>query len=250
MVFDDAHAGEGVVADLWSVKAERDEPLYVAVLAAVGEALPRPIADRLRDNDLDPRQRTDVELVPPLAVAERAELLRDAISVHARGHNIYSGQMIANEIGHCLVYMAWDELLIRPFIPPTSEHPAFAEAKQRIYMSATLGAGGELERSFGVTKIERLPVPAGWDQHGSGRRFFLFPSAVHDPEAVDSFVSSAIELAGKALVLTPSFREVDSFRTTVVPPSVPLIATGDVESDLSNFAEAERGVVGRCPAPC
>jgi hypothetical protein len=243
LVFDDAHAGEGVVAELWSVKAGREEPLYAAVLAAVGEALPRPIAERLRDKDLDPRRRTDVELVPPLAVAERAELLRDAISVHARGHNIYSGQMIANEIGHCLVYMAWDELLIRPFIPPTSEHPAFAEAKQRIYMSATLGAGGELERSFGVTKIERLPVPAGWDQHGSGRRFFLFPSAVHDPEAVDSFVSSAIELAGKALVLAPSFREVDSFRTTVVPPNVPTIATGDVERDLSRFAEAERGMV-------
>ena len=46
-----------------------------------------------------------------------------------------------------------DANLIRSLIPPTSERVAFADADQRIYMSAMLGGGGELERSFGVTKI-------------------------------------------------------------------------------------------------
>jgi hypothetical protein len=243
LVLDDAHAGEGAVADLWSVTAERGRPLYGALFGAVADVLPKPFVERLRDIALDPRRRRDVELVPPLAVVERADILRDAIDEHARDHNVWSGQMIADEVGHCLVYVSWDAVLIRPLIPPTSEHAAFADAEQRIYMSATLGAGGELERSVGVTKIERLPVPAGWDEHGSGRRFFLFPAAIQDAEDVDACVAGAIERAGKALVLAPSWRELDSFAATAVPATVPTICTGDAERDLTTFMGAPRGAV-------
>ena len=243
LVLDDAHAGEGAVADLWSVTAERGESLYDALVGAVADVIPKPFLERLRDTALDPLRRRDVELVPPLAVVERADILRDAIDEHAQGHNAWSGRMIADGIGHCLVYASWDAVLIRPLIPLTSEHAAFADAEQRIYMSATLGAGGELERSFGVTKIERLPVPAGWDEHGSGRRFFLFPAATQDAEDVDACVAGAIERAEKALVLAPSRRELDSFTATAMPASVPTIRTGDAEHDLTTFMGARRGAV-------
>jgi hypothetical protein len=243
LVLDDAHAGEGAVADLWSVTSERGEPLYGALLGAVADALPRSAVERLRDSALDPRRRGDVELVPPLAVAERGDIFRDAIDEHARDHNMWSGQMIADEIEHCLVYVSWDAVLIRPLIPPTSEHSAFADAAQRIYMSATLGAGGELERSFGVAKIERLPVPAGWDEHGSGRRFFLFPAAAQDVEDVDDCVAGAIERAEKALILAPSRRELDAFAATAVPPTVPMIRTSDAERDLATFLNSQRAAV-------
>ena len=243
LVLDDAHAGEGAVADLWSVTAERGESLYDALVGAVADVIPKPFLERLRDIALDPLRRRDVELVPPLAVAERADILRDAIDEHAREHNAWSGRMIADEIGHCLVYASWEAVLIRPLIPLTSDHAAFADAEQRIYMSATLGAGGELERSCGVTKIERLPVPAGWDEHGSGRRFCLFPAAAQDAENVDACVAGAIERAEKALVLAPSRRELDSFTATAMPADVPTIWTGDAERDLATFVGAKRGAV-------
>jgi hypothetical protein len=55
------------------------------------------------------------------------------------------------------VYIAPDAILIRPFIPPAASHPQYAQAEQRIYLSATLGEGGELERGpAGV-----LPTPYG-----------------------------------------------------------------------------------------
>jgi hypothetical protein len=243
LVLDDAHAGEGAVADLWTVMSERGEPLYAALMGTVADVLPKPFVERLRDVALDPHRRGEVELVPPMAVAERADMLRDAIDEHARDHNVWSGQMIADEIGHCLVYVSWEAVLIRPLIPPTSEHAAFADANQRIYMSATLGAGGELERSFGVTKIDRLPVPAGWDEHGSGRRFFLFPAAVQDAEDVDVCVIGAIERAGKALVLAPSRRELDAFAATAVPATVPTVRSDDAERDLAAFMDVDRGAV-------
>src|SRR6266540_749157 len=230
----------------WAILAAASFPSTVMCRFATRPLIlrgPPAFVERLRDADLDPLRRGDVELMPPLAVAERADILRDAIDEHAREHNRWSGQMIADEVGHCLVYVSWDAVLIRPLIPPTSEHAAFADAEQRIYMSATLGAGGELERSFGVTKIHRLPVPAGWDEHGSGRRFFLFPAAVQDPDEVDAVVASAMERAGKALVLAPSRRELDSFAASAVPETIPQIRSGDAERDLATFMEAKRGAV-------
>ncbi len=75
----------------------------------------------------------------------------------------------------CHAYISWDQILIRPYIAPTLTHPPFANANQRLYMSATLGSGGELERITGVEKIGRIPTPKIYLSHGIGRRLFLFP---------------------------------------------------------------------------
>ena len=159
LVLDDAHAGEGAVADLWPVTAKRSEgTLYEALLASVIAALPDAFAERMRDAGLDPWRRNEAELVPPRAVSAHAGVLREALGAHAGGHNAYASEMIADALEYCLVYVSWNEILVRPLIPPTSEHHPFADAQQRIYMSATFGSGGELERSFGVPRIERLPV--------------------------------------------------------------------------------------------
>src|SRR5690606_15533582 len=97
-----------------------------------------------------------------------------------------------------------DSILIRPFIPPVWSHMPFAAAKQRVYMSATLGAGGELERITGVSLIKRMSTPPGWDKRGSGRRLFLLPQiALSDEEARQVVISAAIA-ANRAHILTPS----------------------------------------------
>jgi hypothetical protein len=243
LVLDDAHAAEGPVANLWSVEATRGTALYDALLASVIAGLTRPFADDMRDQALDPVRRYDVELVPLTFVAEQADLVRDAIATHAVEHNRHAGQIVAAQIGNCLVYVSWLEILVRPFVPPTSEHRAFADANQRIYMSATLGQGGELERAFGIEQIDRLPVPAGWDEHGSGRRFFLFPNASLEPDAVDGVVSQALDRAGKALVITPSNAELDRVVANVMPPGMPQIRSGDAENDYATFSAAQSGVL-------
>lgn len=66
-------------------------------------------------------------------------------------------------------------MLIRPLIPPIATPRSFADAKQRIYMSATFDAAGELERIASRGKIERLRAKASWDRQAIGRRYFLFP---------------------------------------------------------------------------
>ncbi len=106
-------------------------------------------------------------LAPQLAQVFRALGKDDRLYWKADG--------LGDRLDRCLVYVAWDGILIRPVLPPTGSHRHFAEADQRLYVSATLGEGGELERSFGRAPIARLAIPEGWDARGAGRRFFVFP---------------------------------------------------------------------------
>ena len=92
-------------------------------------------------------------------------------------------------------------------------------------MSATLGEGGELERITGIRKIERLPVPEGWDKQGPGRRFIMFPDLSLPAETSKA---SAITLAGepvRSLILTPnrntSRSVIDELRKLSPSPSIP-----------------------------
>ena len=42
------------------------------------------------------------------------------------------------------MFVSADEVIVRPLLPPTSTHSPYTGPKQRLYLSATIGAGGEL----------------------------------------------------------------------------------------------------------
>jgi len=245
LVLDDAHAAEGFVAGAWSVEIDRDGgPAYDEVLSALADGLDDSLLGRLRGPRPELGEAGDVHLVPVRAVYDRAAELHTVLATRLSGGAAFSFSMIRQQLERCLVYVSWSSILVRPLIPPTFMHPAFDGANQRIYLSATMGEGGELERAYGRTQIKRLPVPEGWDQHGTGRRFFLFPElADASLEDVDTFVRTAIAEAGKALVLCPDRRRLQVVVGRVVPDGMPVVGKDDIEDSLQPFIELDRGVL-------
>jgi hypothetical protein len=229
IVFDDAHAAEDPVASLWSVRASRDEELYRALFAIVSDALPEAFVQRLSDDEVDPTDRNAVEMLGPHQLAPVADEMRDAMVAHAEGDAHFGRLMIQDAIERCLLYISWRELLIRPLIPPTLYHHPFAQARQRVYLSATLGWGGELERSLGITKLHRLPVPPGWQEQGSGRRFFVFPDASLGDSEADQFTTAAIDRFGRVLGLAPSRYEIGQLQD-LLPSTMKVLDANDLES--------------------
>jgi hypothetical protein len=246
LVLDDAHAGENYVAKLWSVTARHDSPLFAAVLAAVADGLPRSTAERLKTGDSTIAVLNDVHLVSPLVVSQQADLIRGALAVHAsepEDENYWSAQMLDVALEHALIYFSGREMLIRPLIPPTAHHAAFSSPSQRIYMSATLGSGGELERAFGVQRIRRLSPKTESHQQGLGRRFFVVPGASREPAEVDRFICDAIEKARRALVIAPSNGELDRFAGTCLPGGVPQLGPDDVATSFEPFVVQDKAVL-------
>lgn len=252
LVLDDAHAAESYVSSPWSVHIDRTDGAYHDVISVIAPALDPLIYSQLRTESEDPSLGRHVHLASPSGVAQvAAELdivLRTASQTGALSRNAgFSFRTISGHIDRCLIYVSHRSLLIRPLIPPTGSHPAFDQPRQRIYMSATLGAGGELERAFGRPRIERMPVPRGWDRQGTGRRFFCFPELAtdlgKDKAATDTWIADTIGRIGKAVVLTPDTRAAAVFRERRLPHGIPVLDASDVEDDLGVFAKADRGAL-------
>jgi hypothetical protein len=248
LILDDAHVGEEVVADMWSLHVKRadNETLYRLLLEAVAEDLPPPVAAAMRDTALDPMQRTAVELVPPMAMYRRRDALAAALAETAkdsRADQHYKAIMVRPSVDRCLMYLTWEELLIRPAIAPTIHHEPFADAHQRIFMSATLGEDGELERAFGVTQVARVRPVRPVEEGGSGRRFFLLPGATLEGGAVDEVITNVIDTAGRALILTPSFPEAQRVKERCVPMFMPELGAPDVEKNFDAFVNQPRAAL-------
>lgn len=240
LVLDDAHAAENAVAENWSIECKRDTPLYTAVLEIVAGYLPSTVPRRLRDNSLDPAQQFETHLIPPEAIQAEIAALDTAITDYAtEGSNFHAKSMIGSHLSVCLFYVSWQGILIRPYIPPTSEHPAFADAQQRVYMSATLGTSGELERSFGVSEIDRITVKSGED--AIGRRLFVLPNA--SPELPAAVATKAFEVAGRSVLLAPSKHQLMRAEAELLPDGIEIIPATSIEKDFSKFLKHDHAVL-------
>lgn len=139
----------------------------MAVLEALGDELPKSHLRALHNEGIDPAHSGIVEVVLPDGVHRVSERLAEAIEPAVEDtRDWYAWDAIGAQLEACLVYASWTEILIRPFIAPTFTQESFSKAKQRVYLSATMGAGGELERSFGHAPIERIAQPLTWEYDG------------------------------------------------------------------------------------
>ncbi|MBN2561536.1 MAG: DEAD/DEAH box helicase [Phycisphaerae bacterium] len=246
IICDDAHAGESFITSMWSVELDRSAhaTAYAAVIDLVRADLPPGLAARLGDDDLFPGDRWFVELVPAHALRRVASQLRDALDAHLTGTSArYAWQTIREHVHACHIYVSWNGVLIRPFIAPTGIHPPFADARQRIYMSATLGEGGELERVTGMARIERLPIPAGWDKQGSGRRLFLLPELTLDHAQACSVALNATQKTDRALVLVPTESRVSECEYALATAGLTVLRARDIETSLDPFVNANRAAL-------
>lgn len=239
IILDDAHAGENYICDLWSVEINREshKELLLAIVDLFKSVLPSAFVDRLRLDDLPPFHRQDVDLVPGKYMHEKETALRSLLDsqLNEGESAMYPWQMVRDHLRACHLFINWRTVLLRPIIPPTQTHSPFEGAKQRVYMSATLGAGGELERITGIRDIKRLPIPPGWDKHGSGRRLFLIPELSLDEEAAIQSAVEAVKDIGRALILVPDYGTLNDTKTTLEKEDVDVLSASDIEDSLEGF---------------
>ncbi len=266
LVFDDAHAGEGFVAEAWALSVNHELDQYVRLFDALGDAVEPSFVARMVAPDGPAADPGEVRLIPVGAIARRAEAI-DGVLASLKGKWSYRFKMLRANLSSCLFYVSRREFYIRPMIPPTFEHEAFIGPTQRLYLSATLGDAGELERAFGRTGIKRVPVPTAWDRTGSGRRFFVFPELAAPPaetpdeqtSALDTvtvdedaeelveqdagLVGNLLDLSSKRLVLTPDDNSAARIADLLGVPPEERFTAKDADTGIQPFIDAQTGTL-------
>ncbi|MEU6645886.1 DEAD/DEAH box helicase [Saccharomonospora sp. NPDC046836] len=243
VVLDDAHAGEQFVGEQYGITIRRyeAEAAYLTVLEAL-----RPFTSGLQIQRLqgapDPGAHHQVRLIVPAVDAAALARLDTALARLAEPFK-FQFAMIRSGLASSCVYVSYGGIQIRPMIPPTFENRVFSRAGQRVYLSATLGSGGELERAFGRFEITRMPLPSKTPPR-SGRRLFVFPDLVKGGDAV-GLTKGVVAVTNKALVLSQTTSAVaEQAARLLAGEGVPAFGKEIVEQGLASFAKAPIGVLG------
>ena len=248
VILDDVHTSENYIANLWALQVNRFDDSHQTIFRAIAGVL-KGVLDvatygRLTGDMEGVDDAVWVDKIPSPRLAEIAVELRTAIDANV-GESVlsYGWGTVREHLDACQVYISASEILIRPLIPPTWDHAPFVGAKQRIYMSATLGAGGDLERLTGRRPIYRLPIPQGWDRQGIGRRLFLFPEKSLEEDEVKELRVDLMKRAGRSVVLTPSERMANTISEDVKRRlGFPIYSGADLEERKAEFTQTSPAV--------
>lgn len=249
IIIDDAHAAENYVAKQWSINIERFNPDHKVIHAALSIVF-KPHIDsssytRLTGEAESASDLAWVDKIPSPTLFQIHDEIQNVLDAYTSNTDLkYPWGMLREHLCACHIYLSSSEILIRPLIPPTWAHPAFNNAKQRIYMSATLGEGGDLERLLGRKIIHRLPVPSGWDSQGVGRRFFIFPSLSLSAENSIRLRRSLLSKSPRSLVLVPNNPMKDEIIEDV-HTHIPLLTVydaADIEESKEEFVNSVNSV--------
>jgi hypothetical protein len=134
---------------------------------------------------------------------------------------------------------------IRPYHPPTALNTWYSRAKQRIYLSATLGSMDDLQRRIGGGRVSRLvpaePLPLG----ATGERLLtLNPSTEQplDPTVLNWALDQAQAAGGRAAWLCASHGEADTLQDILTAAGQPVyrLRPGD-DAMVDTWSRAANG---------
>ncbi|MBK1635142.1 DEAD/DEAH box helicase [Rhodovulum adriaticum] len=248
IIVDDAHTADNYISSMWSLEVDSREKSHRPLIRAIASIL-KPHIGKLDYSILcgDISSFADVgwvdKIPTPVMLAVKDDLIEvidenvEEIGLH------FSWKMIRENLNSCHIYIGFGGLLMRPIIPPTWSFPAFENAKHRLFMSATPGEGGDLERLTGREKIYRLPAPVGFDLEAVGRRFFMFPGMSLDAEEIDELRLKLMERAGRSVVLTPSGKVAKKIEEAVEDGlGYSVFGSDELEHSKGDFVNQEKAV--------
>lgn len=249
ILLDDAHAAENYVAKMWSLEVPVSDKRYDSLHGALSSIFKDHISGlsyrRLTGDWGDRFDATWVDKLPTETVLVLTDRIVNVLDAHQdiTEDVKFTWSLLRDHLHACHVYLASREILIRPFVPPTWTHAPFQNAKQRIYMSATLGAGGDLERLTGRAKIARIEAPEDFRKAGVGRRFFMFPGLSLEPEICEQLRKVMQKHSGRSVVLTPHGAAADTIANQFKDEDgFDIFIAEDIEASKKAFVKSEKAV--------
>ena len=245
LIMDDVHSCEDYIISNWTIQIDSETTIFTEIAELLKNCISEVDYKYLLEEEYLPDVASWCNMLPmPLALNKLDELqLILQHGIESGTSNFYAYSRISENLQECNIYFANRKILIRPWIAPTMSFKAFADAKQRILMSATLGRSGELERITGIEKICRLPIVNDWDKKGLGRKFFTFPDLSLGEDEQGEVVMALQNLCKKSVFLIPdsqSAKAIKGFYTEHIS-SAKIFEAKDIEESKQSFVDCPEG---------
>ena len=213
LIFDDAHSGEGYISANWTVEIQREEDVYHKLLETLKPVLSEEQYNILTKKKLNQDDATWCDMIHNAKLQDRYLGIKNLLDEELEeSKQRFSWSNIRENLFACNIYLSWKAITIRPYISPTFTNRVFREAKTRIYMSATLGESGELERAYGVEHIYRLPMVKDWKNKNIGRRFFMFPLASFKEKETMKIICMIASRVNRGLIIVNDLKQQESIQ--------------------------------------
>jgi hypothetical protein len=222
IIMDDAHLAEHCLHSLYSVEIERHshENLFITLATELRERFPEysVLADALA-GDVPPITPTELlSFIDQVEVEDRIRQIVDSSPYLDYDADLrFRWARVRNRLNAANIYLSLNSIWMRPYIYPLMSNLHYAEAEQRLYMSATIGEAGDLSRRLGVRNIDMIPLPSVHTEKTFGRRLIVMNRIEEEdlPERIKSAILAALRIQPKSIWLCSSHAEAARFREVV-----------------------------------
>ncbi len=205
VIFDDAHAAEGMIKDHFSLNINRrdDEGLFVALIEQFRPYY-KSVGRAGSFDEILSGEHNKVELLPPFEVANNtAEIFRILVEadIPNNRNTTFAWEYLKDHLDLCAYLISSSSIQIIPPVIPVSNLAYFQKGIRRVYLSATMLGADSFIRTFGqeLEYVVEPDTPAGQCE-----RLIIFPEQVYGVED-DRAVTKEFIGNRKSLIVTPSY---------------------------------------------
>ena len=223
VICDDINAAEDAINNMWAIEIDKN----------IQPELFAEIKSNFNNFNIQYYSNEDrVDLVELSSWYANKENILSLLQNSNQDNIKYSLQNLGNNLEICNIFISFDKILIKPFLPPTFKNLHYYNAKQRIFLSATMGVSGEIERLTGQNNIKYIRCD---ETAINGLRFFILPHQLDDPK---NFFLEYIKNS-KTLLIVNSNKIRDIFIKFFEKelPELSVLTNDDLEKLLPKFDE-------------
>ena len=216
LLMDDAHACADTIREASRIRIPSDEPAYDALQTLFADDLEQQGLGTYADICND--KRDALLPVPYWAWIGREAEVGGILSAHADRKSIkFAWPLLKNILGHCQCVLSGAAIEIEPYIPPLAAFGSYADASQRIFMSATVTDDAFLIKGLQL-KPETILSPLTYAKESwSGEKMVLMPSLIHEELSreliVKNYGTPKLKRRHGVVALVPSFAWIKDWET-------------------------------------
>jgi len=174
--------------------------------------------DALDDNAAPNTPPELLSFMDQVQVANRFKEIVDASPLLTNDTDLmFRWGRLRNSLNEANIYLSRDSIWIRPYIYPLIANTHYADASQRIYMSATIGEPSDLCRRLGTRRIEKIPVTEEFSEATTGRRFIVM-NRIEDkdlPVRLQEAIITALRKCPKSVWLCTSKAKAEEIKEII-----------------------------------